>query len=55
MGVVGILVVAHPELYGDLSQHLGDGSWNGNATLVHIDVMVGSLLRYLKHDGIGGS
>ena len=36
MGVVDILVVAHPELYRGLAKHLGDGIRYDDAALVHV-------------------
>ena len=55
MGVVDILVVAHPELYRGLAKHLGDGIRYDDAALVHVGNQIGSLLRNVEHHGIGGS
>ena len=55
MRIVGILVVAHPELDGGLAQHLGDGIGNDESALVDGSDAIGSGLTCLQHNGIGGS
>ena len=54
MGIIGILIVANPELYGSLSQHLRYSIGDDDATLCKIHVMISSLLRHLQHNSIGG-